>query len=130
MVEDEEPLRLAVVKMLRRNGLSVIEAEDGTAALARLREPGDHIGLVLLDITLPGAPSREVFAEARRRRPDMKVVLTSAYGQKTVDESFPGMEIDAFIRKPYQLAELISLIRKLASTESAASAKASAKISG
>jgi CheY-like chemotaxis protein len=126
VVEDEEPLRLAVAKMLRRNGVSVMEAEDGTAALGRLREHGDQIGLVLLDITLPGAPSREVFAEARRRRPDMKVILTSAYGQKTVDETFQGMEIDAFIRKPYQLGELVSLVRNLVSTESAAAVDVSA----
>jgi CheY-like chemotaxis protein len=120
VVEDEEPLRLAVTKMLRRNGLSIVEAADGTTALNEIREHGDEIGLVLLDITLPGAPSREVFAEARRRRPDMKVILTSAYGQKTVDESFGGMEIDAFIRKPYQLGELVGLVRNLVSTESAA----------
>ena len=67
--------------------------------------------MLLLDITLPGAPSREVLAEARGVRPDIKVIVTSAYGQNQVDESFPGMKIDSFIRKPFQLGNLLSQIR-------------------
>jgi hypothetical protein len=41
------------------------------------------------------------------------VVVTSAYGQNAVDASFPGLEIDAFLRKPYQLINLIDTIRDL-----------------
>jgi CheY-like chemotaxis protein len=66
--------------------------------------------VVLLDITLPGLSSREVFAEARRLRPDIKVIVTSAYGPKKADESFPGMRMDAFLRKPYRLADLVTLV--------------------
>ena len=66
VVEDEAPLRLAVTSFLRKRGFTVIEAADGTVALAMVREFKDAIALVLLDITLPGAPSRE----AMRRQPD------------------------------------------------------------
>ena len=91
--------------------MPVIEAADGTAALDLIRDPSQAIAVVLLDITLPGAPSRDVLAEARRLRPGTKVIVTSAYGQSHVDEAFPGMEIDAFIRKPFQFVDLIALLR-------------------
>jgi PAS domain S-box-containing protein len=115
VVEDEASLRLATSQMLRRNAFSVLEAADGTAALSLLRAHKGAIAVVLLDITLPGGPSSEVFAEARRLRPDTKLVLTSAYGPQKLDECFPGMMVDAFIRKPYQLSELVGLVRSFAS---------------
>jgi PAS domain S-box-containing protein len=115
LVEDEAALRFSVSKILRMRGFKVMEAEDGSAAVDLIREHQDAIAVVLLDITLPGTPSREVFAEARRLRPDMKVIVTSAYGQNVVDASFPGLRVDHFIRKPYQLANLVSLLRNVVS---------------
>jgi len=116
LVEDEAVLRLAVARVLRKNGFGVIEAADGTQALALVREHKDEIGVVLLDITLPGASSRDVLAEVRQVRPDARVIVTSAYGQNMVDATFPGMEIDSFLRKPYHISELVSLVRSLLST--------------
>jgi len=113
VVEDEPSLRLASVAMLRRRGYSVLEAQDGNAAIDLIHQHKGAIALVLLDVTLPGAPSREVYAEARRANADTKVIVTSAYGQSAVDTSFPGMAVDAFLRKPYQLGNLVDLIRNL-----------------
>jgi CheY-like chemotaxis protein len=113
VVEDEAALRTAVTKFLRRNAFSVLEAADGTAAMNLMREHASRIGLILLDITLPGAPSHEVLAEARRLRSEIRVILTSAYGSNKLPDYFPGTEIDAFIRKPYQLGELVTLVRSL-----------------
>jgi CheY-like chemotaxis protein len=126
VVEDETPLRAAVVKMLRRTGLTVIEAADGTAALDLVRDPAQPIDVVLLDITLPGDPSRDVLAETRRLRPSTRTIVTSAYGQSQVDASFPGMEIDAFIRKPFLFADLLALLRRFVPAGSFAAATFSA----
>ena len=115
MVEDEAPLRSAIAKILQKRGFDVLEAADGNSALKLIREHKDSIAVLLLDITLPGAPSREVLAEARGVRPDIKVIVTSAYGQNQVDESFPGMKIDSFIRKPFPLGNLLHQIRTLLS---------------
>ena len=110
-VEDEEMLRNSVSRMLRKRGFSVLEAGDGTAAMHLIRLHAGEIALVLLDVTLPGTPSREVFEEARRVLPGMPIVLTSAYGQHVVDSAFADLRIDHFIRKPYQLGALVDLIR-------------------
>lgn len=55
MVEDEDPLRKPVSKMLTRRGISVVEAADGSAALDIVRAPQDPIDVLVLDITIPGA---------------------------------------------------------------------------
>jgi PAS domain S-box-containing protein len=111
IVEDEALLRLAVAKQLRKDGFHVIEAADGNEALDELHQRQGLIAVVLLDVTLPGASSRDVLAEVRRLQPRATVIVTSAYGQSTVDASFPGMKIDLFLRKPYQLVDLVSIVR-------------------
>jgi PleD family two-component response regulator len=52
VVEDEKTLSLAVSKMLRKAGLSVIEARDGTTAANLFRANERKIDVVLLDMTL------------------------------------------------------------------------------
>ena len=86
-------LRLAVSKALRIRGFSVMEARDGTVAIDLMRAHQDDIDVILLDVTLPGTSSREVFEEARRIRANPKIVLTSAYDRNTADASFPGLRI-------------------------------------
>lgn len=114
VVEDEEILRVAVSKMLRNNGFRVIEAGDGSSALELISAHKNEIDLMLLDVTLPGASSREVFEEAQRTRPNLKAVLTSAYSKETVDASFAGLRIERFIRKPFQLNDLMGLLQDAA----------------
>jgi CheY-like chemotaxis protein len=110
IVEDEESLRHAVSRMLQNTGFSVLEANDGAAALEVIRTPHHRLDLVLLDITLPGIPSRAVFEEAKQRRPDMRVIVTSAYSSE-ISASSLGGRFESFIRKPYRLSDLVRLIR-------------------
>jgi nitrogen-specific signal transduction histidine kinase/CheY-like chemotaxis protein len=111
VVEDEEVLRRAISKALRIKGFSVMEAQDGSVAMNLVRTRGEEIDVILLDVTLPGASSREVFEEAKRIRANLKIVLTSAYDRKTVDVKFPGLQTTQFIRKPFQLDDLASTLR-------------------
>jgi CheY-like chemotaxis protein len=116
LVEDEDVLRLAVSKMLRKNGFSVIEAKDGSAAIDLICGQNDDIGVILLDVTLPGRSSREVIQESQRIRPDIKIVLTSAYGREMVVPSLAAPQVTGFIRKPFRLADLVQLLRETLST--------------
>ena len=81
VIEDEESLCLAVSKMLRRKGLTVIEADNGKTGIDLFRVSALQIDVVLLDLTLPGMSGVEVLRELRRIQPDMKVIITSAYSQ-------------------------------------------------
>jgi two-component system cell cycle sensor histidine kinase/response regulator CckA len=111
VVEDEDLLRQPTARMLRRKGFSVIEAIDGTAALDLIQAGKDPIDVLVLDVTLPGASSREVLKEAKRRRPGLPVIVASANSEEMAAASLGG-RVERFIRKPFGLDELIRLIRE------------------
>jgi CheY-like chemotaxis protein len=111
VVEDEDSLRAAVSGMIRRTGLSVIEVADGSDAVNVFRTNEININVVLLDMTLPGMSGPEVFAELQRIRPDVKIILTTAYSEEMVSASLGARRGWAFIRKPYQIGELVNLLR-------------------
>jgi signal transduction histidine kinase/CheY-like chemotaxis protein len=115
VVEDEDPLRQAVVRMLRKTGFAVLEAADGAAAIELLRANGRKIDLILLDMTIPGASSHELVAEAAQARPNTRVILTSAYSQEMLTPLMNASQIHGFIRKPYQLGDLAQTLRKASS---------------
>jgi len=115
VVEDEDYLRQAVVRMLRKAGFTVFEVPNGTAAIDLLHAEGSRIDVILLDMTIPGASSHEVVAEAAQVRPDVRVILTSAYSQEMLTPPMSAAQIQGFIRKPYQLGDLIETLRKAAS---------------
>ena len=110
MVEDEASLRVAVARMLRKKGLTVLEAIGGTEAIEILQGRAKDITVVFLDATLPGTPSPEVYREVKRLRPDLPVVLTSAYSEEKVAAAFTGLTTQLFIRKPYRLEDLLKLL--------------------
>jgi PAS domain S-box-containing protein len=111
IVEDEEVLRHAVAKALGKHGFAVFEAADGSFAIDFLRANGGEIDAILLDMTIPGASSLEVIAEAVKVRPDIRVVLASAYSQEMFFSATSVPQIKRFIRKPFQLADLVKTLR-------------------
>jgi two-component system, cell cycle sensor histidine kinase and response regulator CckA len=111
VVDDEEMLRSAISKALRRKGFSVVEANDGSAAIDMIGSSEASVDAVLLDVTLPGMSSRRVFESVLRTCPKAKVVLTSAYSKETVDSDFVGLQVEHFIRKPFALADLFSTLQ-------------------
>jgi CheY-like chemotaxis protein len=113
LVEDEPPLRLAVGQMLRRRGFKVFEAGDGLSAISLLRANAGNIDLILLDLTIPGASSREVVEEAVQVQPDIRVILTSAYSQEMANSTVIAPQIRCFIRKPFQLGDLVKALESV-----------------
>ena len=87
----------------------MIQASDGSSALELIRTRQDRIDAMLLDVTLPGASSREVLEEAERLRPDLVTILTSAYSHESIRGNFAGLRAEHFIRKPFRVDDLVSL---------------------
>jgi two-component system, cell cycle sensor histidine kinase and response regulator CckA len=123
VVEDEPSLLFAVSKLLQLRGSSVIEASDGSSALKLIRTPEVRIDAMLLDVTLPGASSREVLEEAERLRPDLATILTSAYSHESIRASFAGLRAENFIRKPFNVGDLVSLLRSTLHASSSRAAR-------
>ncbi len=122
IIEDEELLRHAVAKILQRHGYSVIEASDGTAGLDMMRAHESEIDLLLLDVTLPGASSQQIYEESRRLKADLPVIVISAKSKETAGASLTT-GIDHFLRKPFLSMDLVDMIEQLLSSR-ASTAKA------
>ena len=118
IVEDEESLRIPVSTLLRRKGVRVMEAADGPTAIEVLRKNGDAIDAMLVDLTLPGMSGAAVIAEAGRIRPDLKIVLTSAYSSQAAAAALAAPQVKDFIRKPYEVRELTRVLGEVLASSS------------
>ncbi len=115
IIDDEEMLRRPIATMLRRKVYSVLDAADGPTA-KRVFKAHDAIDVVLLDLTLPGMSGREILKELRTIRPGINVVLTTAYGpERALTDA--GEQPVYYLRKPYGIKELTSLLRTVSGDE-------------
>ena len=117
VIEDEPTLRTGASKFLRMRGFSVIEAEDGNVGTELFLKNAARVDVVLLDMTLPGKSGREVLVELQRLEPEVKVIVTSAYGRSHVQNSLDGLRSWGYIQKPYQLADVERLLRNIQADE-------------
>ena len=116
VVEDESSLRKAVATMLRKTRFVVFETADGNSAIEFLRTNGSSIDAILLDMNIPGAASAEVVAEAAKIRPNIRVILTSAYSQETLTGAVCAPQVRSFIRKPFEIRDLVKTLENVLSS--------------
>ncbi len=110
LVVDDEPLiRDLVAALLRDEGYAVVTAADGHTALEIFRR--DLPDLVLMDVMMPRLDGRTAF-RAMREHADAQqipVILMSAAAHPTELER----GIAAFVRKPFDLNQLLTLVARL-----------------
>ncbi|GGT74488.1 transcriptional regulatory protein CutR [Actinomadura citrea] len=111
MVEDQVRLADSVARVLRREGMAVDVAYDGTAALDLTGEVDYDV--VVLDRDLPGAPGDEVCRRLRREPTRTRVLMLTAAG--TLADRVQGLTIgaDDYLPKPFAYPELVARIRAL-----------------
>lgn len=104
-VEDDADVRRTAVGMLRELGYRVIEAERPADALDAL-EGAEHVDLLFTDVVMPGPMNGcQLAREVLRRKPDLKVLYTSAYSGDRLAE-IGGGALRPLLRKPYLVHEL------------------------
>ena len=91
-------------------GYTVLTAETGLEGLDVFRRFTSGIGVVLLDLTMPGLNGEETFIELKKICPDVKVILTSGYDELETLRRFNGNTLAGFIQKPYTAAALINKV--------------------
>jgi two-component system cell cycle sensor histidine kinase/response regulator CckA len=108
VVDDEVIVRGFAARLLERVGCRVWTAGDGDEALLLLAEHPGEIESVLLDLTMPGRPVREVIRHLLDAKPPIQIVLTSGYSQDMgMLAEFTGLP---FLAKPYRPEQLLGLI--------------------
>jgi CheY-like chemotaxis protein len=112
--EDDDDVRAYSVEVLRELGYRVLEAHDGPSALRLLERQEGRVDLLFTDVVLPsGMLGNELAAEARKHRPELKVLFTTGYARNAIvhhGRLDPGVEL---ITKPFTYADLAARIRDL-----------------
>jgi two-component system OmpR family response regulator len=113
VVEDEEHLAIGIKYNLEAEGFTVTTAGNGQAALAAVATPDAPVDLVVLDLMLPGMSGYAVCEAIREQGSDMPVVMLTA--RTLVEDRIRGFNAgtDVYLQKPFDLDELLSIVRNL-----------------
>jgi two-component system cell cycle sensor histidine kinase/response regulator CckA len=110
LVEDEAMVRAVAERALIRHGYTVITADSGERALEMLAG-GAEFALLISDVVMPGMDGPTMVREARKSRPDLKILFISGYAEEQLRKS---IDIDnvAFLPKPFSVQELAEAARR------------------
>ena len=110
LVEDEEPVRAVLRKILTANGYMVLEARHGRDALSVADRHRGPIHLLLTDVVMPEMGGREVAERLTAQRPDLRVLFISGYTSDEVVRK--GIGGAGFMQKPFTTADLLRAVRE------------------
>jgi len=111
LIEDNERLVAALAQGLQEEGIEVVSAEEGGAALERAAR-GD-LDLIVLDLGLPDRDGMDVLRELRSGQPHVPVLVLTA--RDAVEARVQALDLgaDDYLLKPFAFAELLARIRAL-----------------
>jgi FixJ family two-component response regulator len=115
IVDDEKNIRLALSMSLETLNIPVETAASGEEALERLAQGG--YGLMLLDLRMPGLDGMEVLRQVAQQRPELKVIIITAYG--SIDLAVEAMKLGAvdFLQKPFDAGQVRDMVRRILKKE-------------
>jgi len=111
VADDEDFARDPIVALLERSGYQIFTAKDCPEAVSVFREHADEIVAVLLDHSMPGGKSDDVFESIQQIRSDIPIIMMSGYAEEDVIGRFKGMGIVGFLHKPFGRIALLDMVR-------------------
>ena len=111
IVEYDPRIVSFLTKGLKAEGYATSVAGDQDSALAVADDLGADLGLMLLDLGLPGPDGMQVLAAVRRRRPSLPVIILTA--RHDLRDKISGLDAGAtdYMTKPFAFDELLARIR-------------------
>ena len=111
VVEDEAPMRTALVETLKAEGYRVQSADNGLTGLELACS--ESFDLFLLDVMMPSLDGFALCRELRKRGRTSPVLMLTAKGQ--IDDRVEGLDsgADDYLMKPFSLRELLARVRAL-----------------
>ena len=112
VVEDEEPVRKLVHKLLRRQGYEVLVAANAGEALL-LAEQARQLDVLLTDVVMPVMDGRQLAARLRAGRPRLPVIFMSGYHEDDVLSDLVASDDVAYLEKPIRRDQLVRKLREV-----------------
>jgi CheY-like chemotaxis protein len=112
LAEDDRSVRRLVVAELSRRGFTVLEAEDGVAALEILRSQRDRIDVLVTDVVMPRMNGADLAKAAERIRPGLKILFISGHPER----AGAGLEptgVTNLLMKPFTADTLAARIKEM-----------------
>ncbi len=113
VVDDEAPVREAIVSTLEANGYHCYTAEDGTDALALYFERRDAIDVVVTDLHMGIMDGITLVRSIRKVSPEARIIVSSGHIHKENQATLTGLGVTSFLEKPYSAERLLRSIRGL-----------------
>jgi DNA-binding response OmpR family regulator len=109
IVDDESSIRLTLSALLKRAGFDVTSAENGPEAVALLERQAFE--LMLVDLKMPGMDGMQVVAAARRRQPDLAIIVLTGHG--SLETAVEGLHQGVFdyLLKTTEPAQVIERVK-------------------
>ncbi len=116
LIDDDEAVRVAAHRFLRRAGYTVFEAASGEEGLAVTSQIAAAIDTILVDLNMPGLECRDLLLQLRHVRRDIRLVVWSGLPEEAARERLGDLPDVAFIEKPTQLGELVGALQRVLRT--------------
>jgi len=116
VVDDEINLCRILGAKLAKSGYNVVAVHDGQQAVEKVRE--SEYDVVLLDLILPKMDGLSALAEIRRVRDHVPVIVMTACESSEVMEEARSHGITAYVNKPFDLDNLVALVRETSRSHS------------
>ena len=131
LVEDEKNVRQMAAQCLREFGYQVEEAVDGVQALELWEQHKPEIALLLIDMMLPGRTTGlEIAQQFKRTKDTLKVIIMSGYTENVLQlEGAMAREQMTYLTKPFDIRELLKIIRRNLDANSRAGRRAARRSS-
>jgi CheY-like chemotaxis protein len=113
LAEDEDSVRSLVARVLRGQGYTVLEADNGVEALRVAREYAGPIDLLLTDVVMPQLGGKALAVQLAAVRPGIKTLFMSGYTDRGTSEQGSLGPDAAFLMKPFTSAALARKVRSV-----------------
>ena len=112
VADDNDVAQRLCRRVLEKAGYGVLIAGDGLQAVdvALKQRPA----MILMDVAMPGIDGLEAMRRIKAEIPAMPIVIASAHSMSSDRERFLAAGADDVLSKPFRLADLVSIVQKLA----------------
>jgi signal transduction histidine kinase/CheY-like chemotaxis protein len=111
VIDDEPPVRAATVAILSSSGYRILEADGGEAAIRLFAAHRAEVDVVLLDLAMPGINGEQTLLELKKLRPDLPVVLLTAYAEDELRLCAIRTQLAGIVAKPFSYEELVNAVK-------------------
>jgi len=117
VADDNDVAQRLCKRVLEKAGYTVLIAADGLQAVDVAFT--QHPSMILMDVAMPGIDGLEAMRRIKAEMPTMPIVIASAHSMASDRERFLAAGADNVLSKPFRLADLVSIVARLAQDQKA-----------